>query len=264
MEYKKYSPRSVDNYCSCLGKFLSVHSGEYTEPVKIPSSAIVNYLSKFKEPNTHKSVLSSLKMFYEKVLGQHHKFDKIEYPRGSKKLPIPLSQDEVQRMFDACQNTKHKVILALLYSAGFRVSELINLKWQHIDRGRKIINVINGKGNKDRIVGLSDELVPLLEKYYHEYKSREYVLNGQFDLQYSAKSVGEVVKQLAAKAGISKRVYTHLMRHNCFTHMVENGIDINLIQKIAGHASVKTTMQYCHISSGIVSKIPSPLSNIKM
>ena len=130
-----------------------------------------------------------------------------------------------------------------------------------------IINIIQAKGNKDRQVMLTPELLPLLEKYYHQYKPKEYVLNGQFpekQLQYTDRSVGEVVKQLASKAGINKRVYTHLMRHCSFTHMVENGTDINLIQKLAGHSNVKTTMIYTHISHNHISKIQSPLSNIEL
>jgi integrase/recombinase XerD len=91
-----------------------------------------------------------------------------------------------------------------------------------------------------------------------------YVLNGQTTLQYTATSVGQVVKQAAERAGITKRVYTHLMRHNCFTHMVENGIDINLVQRIAGHSSVKTTALYTHISHTVITKIPSPLSAIRL
>ena len=90
------------------------------------------------------------------------------------------------------------------------------------------------------------------------------VLNGQTLLQYSDRSVGEVVKQLAVKAGINKRVYTHLMRHCSFTHMVENGTDINLVQKLAGHSNVKTTMIYTHISHNHISKIQSPLSQIQL
>lgn len=81
-------------------------------------------------------------------------------------------------MFSVCENLKHKVILSLLYSAGLRVSELINLKWQHIDRSRLVINIIAAKGNKDRQVMLTPSIVPLLEKYWNEYKSKEYVLNG--------------------------------------------------------------------------------------
>lgn len=265
MEYKKYAKNSIDLYCSCLAKFLSVHSVKYSEPVKVPASAIIQYLSSFKEANTHKANLSAIKLFYEKCLNQNCKFDKIEYPRSARKLPIVLSVDEIQRMFNVCENKKHKVILALLYSCSLRVSELINLKWIHIDRSRMIINIIQAKGNKDRQVGLNDKLITLLTEYYREYKSKEYVLNGQFSLQYSERSVGEVIKQLAIKAKIdNKRIYTHLMRHTSATHMVENGIDINLIQKLLGHNNVKTTNAYLHVSHNHISKIQSPISQIQL
>lgn len=128
-----------------------------------------------------------------------------------------------------------------------------------------IINIIQAKGNKDRQVALNDKLISLLTDYYREYKSKEYVLNGQFSLQYSERSVGEVVKQLAAKAGIdNKRVYTHLMRHTSATHMVENGVDIALIQKWLGHNSAKTTALYTHISYNHISKIQSPINQISL
>jgi site-specific recombinase XerD len=167
-------------------------------------------------------------------------------------------------MFDVCENLKHRVILALLYSCGLRVSELINLQWRHIDRSRMVINIIAAKGNKDRQVMLSPAIVPLLEQYYRQYKSKTYVLNGwKSEPQYTARSIGSVVKQLAAKAGINnKRVYTHLIRHCTFTHMVEHGTDINLIQRLAGHNNVKTTMVYCHISNNLISKIQSPIASL--
>lgn len=265
MEYKKYAQNSIDVYCSCLAKFLSVHSIIYTEPIKIPSSVIVQYLSSFKEANTHKANLSAIKLFYEKCLNQNCKFDKIEYPRSARKLPIVLSVDEIQRMFNVCENKKHKVMLALLYSCGLRVSELINLKWNHIDRSRMIINIIQAKGNKDRQVMLTPSVIPILESYYKEYKPKEYVLNGQFEIQYSARSVGEVVKQLATKAKIdNKRIYTHLIRHCAFTHLAEQGTDINLIQRLAGHNNVKTTSLYLHLSHNHISKIVSPLNAIQL
>ena len=125
-----------------------------------------------------------------------------------------------------------------------------------------IINIIKGKGCKDRQVMLSEKIIPLLEKYWRKYKSDTYVFNGQNSIQYSKKSVGEVVKKSAIKANINKRVYTHLMRHNCFTHMVESGTDINLIQKIAGHNDVKTTMIYVQISDNLIKNIQSPIENI--
>lgn len=197
------------------------------------------------------------------TVGMPCKIDKIPFSKEDKKLPIVLSVDEIQRMFNVCENKKHKVILALLYSCSLRVSELINLKWQHIDRSRMVINIIQAKGKKDRQVGLNDKLIQLLTEYYREYKPVEYVLNGQFGMQYSERSVGEVVKQLATKAGIyNKRIYTHLMRHTSATHMVEQGIDINLIQRLLGHSNVKTTAIYTHISHNLISKIQSPLERI--
>ncbi len=144
---------------------------------------------------------------------------------------------------------------------------MINLKWEHFDRDRKVINILQGKGGKDRQVMLPDSLVPLLEEYAKEcgkLSPKDYVLKGQSCSQYSSRSVGEVIKQLAGKAGLNKHVYTHLIRHCTFTHMVENGTDINLIQRLAGHASVKTTSIYTHISHNLISKIQSPIEGINL
>lgn len=259
---RKYSERTIENYVSNLKHFFKCTSKDH--PKNINESDIKNYLSKFSEPNTQRSHHGAIKLFYNICLAQKNKFKYIPYCRRNKKLPIVLSQSEIQKMFDVCKNLKHKVILSLLYACGLRISELINLKWQNIDRSRMIINIIQAKGNKDRQVMLPKELIPILEEYYYKYHSVEYVLNGQFDIKYSESSIRNVIKQLAVDAGISKRVYVHLIRHCTFTHMVENGVDINILQKIAGHSSVKTTMIYCHISHNIISNTPSPIAQINL
>ncbi len=220
MKRRNFADNSIEIYSSCLKKFFGQSIKDH--PKNINETDIREFLAKIIEPNTQRGYHSAIKKFYEICLGQKEKFKYIPYCRKDKKLPIVLSQQEIQRMFDVCENKKHKVILALLYSCGLRVSELINLKWQHVDRSRMIINIIAAKGKKDRQVGLTPSIIPLLESYFREYKSVEYVLNGQIFLQYSSRSVGEVVKQLAVKAGINKRVYTHLLRHCTFTHMVEH------------------------------------------
>lgn len=258
------SIRTQENYQCSVGTFLKIFEKE-TDPMHITTQAIKEWLLTFATINTRNHKLCAIKSFYEITVGMPLKLEKIPFSKKDKKLPIVLSVDEVQRMFDVCENKKHRVILALLYSCSLRVSELLNLKWTHIDRSRMIINIIQAKGNKDRQVGLNDKLIQLLTEYYREYKSKEYVLNGQSSLQYSEKSVGEVVKQLAAKAGIdNKRIYTHLMRHTSATHMVEGGVDINLIQKLLGHSNVKTTNVYLHVSHNHISKINSPLNSISL
>jgi integrase/recombinase XerD len=264
LKLKNYSENTRENYISQVKIFLQYFDGIATKPSEISERDIKQWLLLAKSTNTLKQRISAVKLFYELTGKQPLKFKYIEYPRANKKLPIVLSQDEIQNMFNVCENLKHRVILSILYACGLRVSELINLKWEHIDRSRQIINIIGAKGNKDRQVQLPEQLIKLLENYWYQYHSKEYVINGHESPQYSETSVLQIVKKLAKKAKINKRVYTHLIRHCCFTHMVEAGTDINLIQRLAGHNNVKTTMIYCHISDNLISKIKSPIENINM
>ena len=195
MEFRNYSPNSVSNYCSNFTGFLAYFEKKgVTHPDRINTTMIIEFLGQFKEPSTHSGYHSAIKIYYEKIARVGiEKFKYIERPRKNKKLPIVLSVNEIQRMFDACENKKHKVILALLYSCSLRVSELLNLKWEHIDRSRMIINVIQAKGNKDRQVGLNEQLIIILKDYCKEYNIKKdqfvYVLTGQNNAeQYSGVS----------------------------------------------------------------------------
>lgn len=263
MERRGYSMNTTYNYVNNLQKFFDWCTKDH--PKNVNEKDIKEYLGQFTEPNTQRSHHGAIKLYYNICLGQKDKFKYIAYCKQSKKLPIVLSVQEVQRMFDVCDNLKHRAILALLYSCSLRVSELLNLKWSDIDRSRMVINIRQAKGRKDRQVGLNDKLIEILESYYRQYRPVEYVLNGQSSEQYSKESVLQVVKQLAEKAGIkNKRVYTHLMRHCSATHMLESGIDLNLIQRLLGHSSVKTTAIYAHISHNLISRVQSPLQAISI
>jgi len=263
MKRRNFSQNSIDNYVSCIGVFFSQSKKDH--PKNINEQDIKDFLAQPKMINTQRNYHSAIKKFYDICLGQKEKFKYIPYARKEQKLPIVFSVDEIQKMFSVCENLKHKVVLALLYSCGLRVSELINLKWEHIDRSRMVINIIQAKGKKDRQVMLAPPLIPLLEKYWYEYKSMVYVLNGwKNEPQYSERSVGQIVKQLAAKAGIKKNVWTHLLRHCAFTHLLEQGTDLGIIQKLAGHSNIKTTQIYTHISHNLISKINSPLNQISL
>lgn len=262
MRRQGYSENTIKTYLANVKTFFSYSDKDH--PKNIHEQEIKDFLGKFTEPNTQRSYHGAIKLFYDICLGQAEKFRYIPFCKKSHKLPIILSVEEIQRMFSVCENLKHKVILAILYSTGLRVSELINLQWSHIDRSRMIINVVQGKGKKDRQVMLTPELIPLLETYYREYRSDTYVLNGQNSLKYSKESIRNVIKHLAQKSEIRKNVWTHLIRHCTFSHMVENKVDINLIQRLAGHSDVKTTSVYLHIAHNVISQIKSPLSAIIM
>ena len=156
---RNYSKNTIDNYVSCANLFFSKSKTDH--PKNIHEKEIKTFLSQFDTPNTQRNYHSAIKKYYEIVLGQKNKFKYIPYARKEKKLPIILSVGEIQQMFDACDNLKHRTILALLYSGALRVSELINLKWCHIDRKRMVINIIGAKGNKDRQVGLNEQLLKI-------------------------------------------------------------------------------------------------------
>lgn len=262
MKRRGYRENSINNYSSCIDVFLSTIKKDH--PKNINEQDIKNFLGNCIRANTQRNYHSAIKLFYDICLNQKQKFKNIPYAKVDKNIPIILSVEEIQSMFSVCENKKHKLILALLYSCSLRVSELINLKWENVDRSRMIIYILNAKGGKDRQVGLNNALLKLMEDYYREHKTQSFIFSGQFGDKYSDRSVGQVIKQLAKKAGINKRVYTHLIRHCSASHLLDGGLDISMIQRWLGHSSVKTTSIYLHTSHTTISRIQSPLNKIKL
>ena len=224
MKRRGYRENSIQNYSSCIDVFLSKINKDH--PKNINEQDIKDFLGNCIKANTQRNYHSAIKLYYNICLNQKQKFKNIPYTKTDKNIPIILSVEEIQKMFDVCENKKHRLILALLYSCSLRVSELINLKWENIDRSRMVIYILNAKGGKDRQVGLNGMLIKMMEDYYKEFKTKSFIFNGQFGEQYSDRSVGQVIKQLASKAGISKRVYTHLIRHCSASHLLDQGTDI--------------------------------------
>tara|TARA_R110002051_G_scaffold318245_1_gene400358 strand:+ start:82 stop:921 length:840 start_codon:yes stop_codon:yes gene_type:complete len=261
LKYLRYSESAINSYSNYVLIFLETTNKNYQHLTGSDFQVFLDDYN-FSSASQQNGIISAIKLLYEKVLNKKYKKVDFTRPKKSTSLPIIHSQEEMQMLFNVCSNLKHKVIIALLYSCGLRISELLNLKWEDVDRSLKIIRIIKGKGNKDRPVMLDEKLIPLLESYARKYKTKKYVLKGQKTEKYSDTSVRQVLKQLSKKAGLNKRIYPHLLRHNCFTHMVENGIDINLIQTLAGHKRASTTRIYTHLSNNFISQIKSPLNNI--
>ena len=262
LERKFFRPKTIDVYVSCIGVFLNYFNGKKTEPIKINETDIKEYLWRFSEQNTQRSHHSAIKCFYKYVLKQPNKFRYIEYAKRNRKLPIVLSVEEMQRIIFVCENLKHKTILCLMYSTGIRVGEVINLRICDIDSSRMVINILDAKGGKDRQVTLDPTLLELLRIYFKEYRPKEFLFNGQFELYYSTRSIAQFLQKYASLAGIKKRIYPHLIRHCNATHLLEAGTDMSIIQRLLGHQSIKTTQGYSHISNNLISKVRTPLQYI--
>ncbi|UOX33097.1 tyrosine-type recombinase/integrase [Flavobacterium sediminilitoris] len=165
-------------------------------------------------------------------------------PKNVKTLPNVLSKEETFKLIDLITNIKHKTLLALIYSSGLRISEAINMKIIDSDSQRMLIHVKNAKGKKDRYTLLSTKVLVLLKEYYTIYKPKTFLFEGQYGEQYSSRSAQSVLHKSAKKAGITKQITLHTLRHSFATHLLENGSDLRYIQDLLGHSSPKITMIY--------------------
>lgn len=209
--------------------------------------------------STHRQCISAIKHFLE--LYDCSKIDtrEIKRPKKSKYLPTVLSKEEVIKLLQVTRNLKHRAILAMIYSGGLRIGELLELKLAHIDILRRQIVIKNSKGRKDRVVVLAESMLPLLKNYITTYRPVEYFAEGQGGGPYSAQSIRAFLQESCRRAGIKKKVTPHTLRHSYATHMLENGIDLRYIQELLGHSKPETTMIYTHVSRKDLMKIESPL-----
>jgi len=261
LELKRYANNTVKTYVSCFESFLNYFNQNNVNDLN--ENDVRNYLEFLIKMNRSDSyinqAINSIKFYFETVLGMPNRFYSIERPRKKRKLPIVLSKKEVTATIASANNLKHKCIISLLYSAGLRRSELLNLKLTDIESKRMLIRVQDAKGNKDRYTLLSETVLKDLRNYYKQYKPKEYLFEGQHKKQYSPNSVGKVVSNTAYKAGIKIPVSAHILRHSFATHLLESGVDIRYIQLLLGHNSLKTTEIYTHVAKSSFNFIKNPL-----
>ena len=254
LKLKNYASNTIDNYSNQVKLFLQHFNGVATKPSEISEKQIKAWLLLANSINGRKHRISAVKLFYRYTGKQPLKFKHIEYPRSEKKLPQIIEKEFLLESIAKIENIKHKAIIALAYSTGMRVSEVCNLKISDIDSKRMIITIRQSKGKKDRIVGLSEKILEILRAYFMQYKPKEFLFNGQFDLKYSPTSCNQIAKKY-----LGKNYHFHLLRHSNATALLEAGTDLRLIQKHLGHSSSKTTEIYTHVSTASLKSMPLPI-----
>lgn len=215
--------------------------------------------------NTAHSRLNAIKFYYEQVLGREKFTWNIPRPKKPLLLPKLLNEDEIARLFNALENKKHKAMLFTVYSAGLRVSELVNLKITDVDSKRMQLFIERAKGKKDRYVNLSPVLLDILRKYIQEYKpkAKKYLFESeQTGTAYPTRTVQQIFANARLKARIGKEVGIHSLRHSFATHLLDKGTDIRYIKDLLGHFNIKTTERYLHVSKKQLVNILSPLDDL--
>ena len=173
-----------------------------------------------------------------------------------------MSKNEIKRILDQLSNIKHHCMISLVYSAGLRRSELLNLTPKDINSEMMSVRIM-GKGKKCRYSLLSPKLLEELRRYFREYRPKKWLFEGETPGEpYSASALVKVLKEAAQRAGIKHRVHVHMLRHSFATHLLEQGTDLHTIQELLGHNDIKTTAIYLHTSNAHKAKIPNPLDSL--
>lgn len=209
-------------------------------------------------PSLVNQSVNAIKLYYKVITNESLDLKNVHRPLKDKLLPKVYSRKEVSSIINSVENLKHKTTLLLIYSAGLRVSELINMRVEDILVDRKMVFIRKAKGRKDRYTTLADSALNMLTEYMIQYKPQRYLIEGQYGGQYSSTSIRNILHAAKKKAGISTFGSVHTLRHSFATHLLENGTDLRYIQELLGHRSSKTTEIYTHVSTLNISKITSP------
>lgn len=268
MQLRNYSVRTITTYSVLLTKV----EGFFQQP--IDSITLDQFKSFLHHRIVHDNVsvsmvnqyISAYKILQSDVLGREWESIKIKRPRREKRLPVVMSQSEMERLICSTKNIKHKAMLMLAYSSGLRREELQKIKASSIDSSRMQVHVVQGKGKKDRYTILSVKTLDILREHYRQSRPINYLFESLFRPGHylSDRSLDKIVKNNAKKAGISKQVSFHTLRHSFATHLLEQGVNLRLIQEMMGHTSLKTTSGYLHLVDLAPSKVSSPLDSMSI
>jgi site-specific recombinase XerD len=212
---------------------------------------------------------AALRFFFCKTLKRSYPVEEVPYPRAPRRLPVILTREEAIRLIESASNLFHRAMLITMYSTGMRRAELCNLKVGDIDSTRMIIHIRQGKGGKDRDVPLGAGTLETLREYWRWMRPKTYMFPGTIrgsraDKPITPKVLWEACREAAARAGITKAVWPHLLRHSFATHLVEGGADLPTVQALLGHTDLKPTSIYLHLSERHIKAAGTPLDNIEL
>ena len=262
LQLGQYSRVTQKHYLGCIKKFLTWSD---RSPTEIGREDIRDFLLTLRErPSTQKMHHAALRFLYIRTLQCPEKVEGIAWPKIKQGLPVILSSDEVYALFEAMDGLLHRAFLMTAYGAGLRISEARALGIRDIDSKRMLIHIRKGKGGTDRYVLLSPHLLTALRDYWRIVRPKgPYLFEGaRAGHPISLRPIREAIKEAALKAGITKRVTPHTLRHAFATHLLEDGADIRVIQTLLGHSSIGTTVRYTQVTTTHLGTIRSPLDKL--
>jgi len=267
LQRRNYSSRTIRLYLRHVAEFAKHF---HRSPDQLGAENIRQYqLFLIQEKklawSSYNQIVCALRFFYAKTLNRAFLLEEIPFPRTEQRLPLILSREEVARILTAPLHLKTRALLMTIYAAGLRRSEAARLRVNDIDSARMTITVRQGKGQKDRVVMLSPVLLQTLRQYWRHNKPKQWLFPGENpDQPISDNDIFGVFHNAVRRAGITKKVSPHSLRHSFATHLLESGTDLRTIQILLGHRSLKTTARYLHVSQQHVRATASPLDSLNL
>lgn len=264
IQLRNFSPHTVEAYVRAVAHFAK-HYGR--SPDQLSGEQVRQYLLYLVQErkvswSLYNQTRCALQFFYRVTLGRDEWFDKLPCAKRPRRLPTVLSADELRRLFDvAAHEPRHQALMMMLYGAGLRISEAFALKPADIDSRRMLIHVRSGKGDKERMVPLSAQLLVVLRDYWRQARPKDWLFPQAAGASRPMDGGGgcRIVQRFARLAGITRPVSPHTLRHSYATHLLDAGTDLRTIQVMLGHRNIKTTAIYLHVSQARLSAAPSPL-----
>jgi site-specific recombinase XerD len=259
LRLRNYSPRTVKSYLYGLRNYFKFKKSDFR---RLDQQNIRNFLLHAKKKNlsaqTRNLYLNAIKFYYHQVVKTHHKIQ-IKTAKRPQSLPVILSRQEIKEVIAQTNNAKHKLILALAYGAGLRVSEVVKLKVNDINLESSTIHLKRAKGGQDRLTIFPDKLKTSLSKIWAQKSKDDFVFSSQQGGRLSTRTAQKIFKASCKKAKIKKDATFHSLRHSFATHLIEDGVDIRYVQKLLGHQNIRTTQRYTRVTNSKLKNIKSPL-----
>lgn len=262
MKLRRFSPDTIKLYVYAVQDLAKYYN---RSPDSICEEEVHVYLLYLQEERklswgACNCMVAGLNFFYKITLKENNNKFKIPKRKYAKKLPTIFSRSDLIKLFEAADTLRNRILLITAYSAGLRLSELVSLKPEHIESGRKLIRVEKGKGNKDRYTLLSDKLLKELKIYWKRYNPKEYLFypTGNPHKPLGKNMAYKVFTRAKKKAGLTVGRGIHSLRHSFATHLLEDGVDLYSIKTFLGHSSIYNTMIYLRLTQNRIKKINSP------
>lgn len=265
MTVRNYSRRTVKAYLGCIKAFFRycTEIGKSEDFLRRFDRTIVLEFLEYKRKmggscSTVNLYMNGIIFLYREVLRVVGRVD-IRFGRKEQRLPVVLSRGEVLKMLDVTTNTKHRLLLAVAYGAGLRVSEVMGLRVRDLDFERCLITVRQGKGSKDRVTVMPEKVAGDLRRFVFERAGGEYVFASNRGEKLTVRTAQKIFERAMVMAGIDSLATFHSLRHSFATHLLENGVDVRYVQELLGHTNIRTTQRYTHVSANAIRGIRSPL-----